>query len=90
MHEHLISDMVELLAKKKVIKPDQQTQAIEVLKKYWEDKIAIVWCDEDVIDRAKEQKIRLSKSKAREILQDMLHHHDCEYGITWGTIDANL
>jgi ribosomal protein L10 len=90
MHDHHLTDMVTLLAKKKLIKADQQEQAIEVLKKYWEDKIAIVWGAEDVIDAAKQQKKRMSKAKAIDILQEMLRHHDCEYGITWDTINANL
>jgi len=90
MYEHHLKDMVELLAKKKVIKPEMKDAALGVLKSYWEDKIAVVWGAEDVVDYAKQQKKRISKAKANEILQDMLRHHDCEYGITWDTINANL
>ena len=60
------------------------------LQKEWKDNIAIVWSTEDVIERAKEQKIKVTKSKAREVLQSMLRGHDCNYGITWDTIDAYL
>jgi len=90
MYDHHLNDMVELLAKKKLIKADQKEQAMDVLKSYWEDKIAVVWGAEDVIDYAKQQKKRMSKAKAIDILQEMLRHHDCEYGITWDTINANL
>ena len=90
MYDHHLKDMVELLTKKKVIKADQQDQAIKVCQKYWEDKIAVVWGAEDVIDRAKEQGKRVSKERACEILQEMLDEHDCNNGITWNTIDANL
>ena len=52
------------------------------------DKIAIIWSVEDVIDRAQENhEIEISLDQARVILHSMEKYHDCEYGITWGTID---
>ena len=90
MYNHQLKDMVNLLLKKKVIKPEQENKALEILRKYWEDRIAITWATEDVIYRAKMLKKRVSKSHARGILHAMLRNHDCGLGITWDTIDANL
>lgn len=88
MYEHHLRDMVKLLTKKKVIKAEQEAEA--VLSKYWEDKIALTWCAQDVIDYAKGYKKRVSKKRAIEILQSILRHHDCEYGVTWDTISSSL
>lgn len=91
MYEHHLKDQVERLIKAKVLKPSDSEKALKVMTKYWEDKIAIVWCAEDVQARAKEQhKGRVSKANAIEILQTMLRRHDCTLGITWDTIDCNL
>ena len=90
MYDHYIVDMVSLFIEKGIITQKQNIKAITVLKKYWEDKIAIVWQSEDIIDYAKQKKKKISKEKAIDILQTMFRRYDCEYGITWDTIDANL
>lgn len=90
MYEHHLRDMVKLLTKKKVIKAEQEAEAQAALSKYWEDKIALTWCAQDVIDYAKGYKKRVSKKRANEILQRILHRHDCEYGVSWLTISNYL
>ena len=49
--------------------------------------IVILWNIEDVISRAKEKGKRVSKKAARIILDDVENYHDCNYGITWETLD---
>jgi hypothetical protein len=46
-------------------------------------KIAVVWCIEDV------QEVRpdLTDEQAWEVLQQVKHTHDCNYGITWDTLE---
>jgi len=58
----------------------------------WDDKrqIAIVWDIDDVIAKAKEREIVVTEEQAFEILTSMKSQHDCNYGITWETIDAHL
>lgn len=73
--------MVRLLEKAK------PSQFKKILNKYWEDKIAVSWCVDDVIGRARAKKVKMSKEKARDILSAILSKHDCCYGITWDTID---
>lgn len=90
MYDHNLRDMVELLIDQGIIKSDLQEETLKVLKGYWEDKIAIVWGSEDVIGYAKDQGKDISEEDARDILQTMFQKHDCEYGITWETINGNL
>ena len=41
---------------------------------------------EDVQEAASEEDIDCSTERAREILADISHHHDVEYGVNWQTI----
>ena len=50
-------------------------------------KESVKWSIEDFIGRAKETGYRISKAKAQDALEDMIHHHDAEYGICWTTLD---
>ena len=52
--------------------------------------LVITWCVEDVLGRAKENEIPCTEEQARVILARMNHGHDCDLGITWGTIDYYL
>ena len=91
MYSHHLRDMLNLLASKHLIADDKIDEGMVILKGYWTDRIAVSWSAQDMIDRAKSQfGRRISKKKACEILQDILSHHDCEYGITWDTIDSHL
>lgn len=93
MYDHHINDMISALENAGLISSKDITinHAKNVLKKYWEDKIAIVWQIEDIIDYAKERGYKkVSKTKAKEILTEIFENHDCCCGITWDTIDAYM
>jgi len=49
-----------------------------------------IWCEEDVIGRAEERGMSITKEQAQSILEQMDANHDAELGITWDTIDAGL
>ena len=49
-----------------------------------------IWCEDDVLGRAKELGIECSREKAREIIDSMDNKQDCSLGITWDTIDYYL
>lgn len=49
-----------------------------------------IWCEDDVLGRAKELGINCSRARAREIIDEMDRKQDCELGITWTTIDCYL
>ena len=49
-----------------------------------------IWCEDDVLGRAKELGIKCSRAQAREIIDSIDHKQDCLMGITWDTIDCYL
>lgn len=48
------------------------------------DTISIIWSIADV----QEVRPKLSKTKCREILQEVLRQHNAELGVTWETIES--
>jgi hypothetical protein len=63
------------------------TSLAEVSVEDPEEIIVERWSIEDVIDRAKERGIKLSKKVAKEILYQIDHKHDACNGINWDVID---
>lgn len=49
--------------------------------------LIITWCVEDVSIRAEDNGVRCTKKMARKILDMMDKQHDCNYGVSWETID---
>jgi hypothetical protein len=49
-----------------------------------------IWCEDDVLELAKEEGIRCSRKHAREIINEIDHKQDCELGISWTTIRVYL
>jgi len=45
-----------------------------------------LWVIKDIKDKAEEEKIELSDEECNDILDNIHHHIDSEYGITWETI----
>ena len=50
----------------------------------------VIWLSDDVISRAHDLNVGISKELAAEILESLEQNHDCNYGITWDHIDAEL
>ena len=50
--------------------------------------IKAVWCMEDVLTRAEENDIKLTREEASEVLGLTYKHHDCNIGICWETLDV--
>jgi hypothetical protein len=67
-------------------------EVIKHLKSYKPDEhiATAIWCEEDVLGRAKERHIPITREQAQEILDKMDIKQDCELGITWTTIDCYL
>lgn len=47
-----------------------------------------LWTDFDIIHRAKENGIKVSKKQAKEIMGIMGRRHDANNGVNWDFIDA--
>jgi hypothetical protein len=67
-------------------------EVIEHLKSYKPNEhIAYtIWREEDVLGRAKELKVKISKAEARDILDTIHSKQDCELGISWTTLDVYI
>ncbi len=52
--------------------------------------IGILWHEDDIIETARKNNHTLSQKDASIILQNLQHNHDCNYGITWETINAEI
>jgi hypothetical protein len=65
---------------------------IEHLKGYKPDEhiATAIWCEEDVLGRAKEQGKKITREQAQEILDTIDRKQDCELGITWDTLDCYI
>jgi len=50
----------------------------------------VEWGTEDLHTQAKYYGMYLSEEDAQQALKDMIQHHDCNYGITWDTINSYL
>lgn len=54
------------------------------------ESITISWNVKDILYRAKDKGLELSKDKALEILHEIKDNHDSTIGINWEVIDAYL
>ena len=60
---------------------------------HWNDgqHVAVaIWCEDDVLGRAKELGYTCSREQAGEMVDMMDNKQDCSLGITWDTIDCYL
>lgn len=67
-------------------------EVIEHLSRYNPDEhiAAALWSEGDVLGRAEELEISITRGEAQDILDKMDHGHDASIGITWDTIDGYL
>ena len=49
--------------------------------------IHIEWSTEDVLQRAKDNDVKLTEDEANSILLEMQREYDADVGINWETID---
>lgn len=64
------------------------TEAIKRLKWAKGQHVALIlWCEEDVVERAKERGVIMGHKYAAEIIDAVDHDQDCSTGFTWDTLD---
>jgi len=90
MRDLQIKAMTADLVAAGLIQEDQAEAAHEALRKHWTDKIAVIWCDDDVSGRAEERDMVISQKTAHEILEGILNRHDASIGVNWDVIDVWL
>ena len=52
--------------------------------------IHIGWSTEDVLQRAKDNDVKLTEDEANSILLEIQRDYDADVGISWGTIDVYI
>ena len=66
-------------------------EAIELLRGFDNQHVAVaIWCEDDVLELAKEKGIKCSRKRAREIIDKVDRKHDATMGISWDTISVYL
>ena len=87
MHTYMLEEMADVLSNQLHI---QSSEALVVLRHYWEDKIAPVWGVEEVYECAHRAEKPITRDLAVDVLQRAFDKHDVEYGISWITLDVTL
>ena len=68
-------------------------EVIDWLSRFYspDEHVAVdVWCVEDVLERAEERGIKISRKEAEEIIDEIHRKRDSTIGINWDVIDAYL
>ena len=79
MHQEIIAAMVRAL--KPTLKDPKRAE--QILERYWQGKIAIVWDLRDVHTAANEREVALTNQEAIKVLQELHHYHNKQCGIKW-------
>ena len=86
MQETIINDMVGRL--KPVLK--DASKAKTILNRYWRTRIALVWMLADVHRAANEREVALTNREAIDVLQQLFHQHNPQYGIKWEDLTTHI
>ena len=86
MDEQHLEQMVRRL--KPAIRDPPKARAI--LKRYWQDKMALVWNVEQVFKAANERGVALTKWEAIKLLQQLHTHHNPQSGIKWEDLTSQI
>ena len=104
MHNTHIEKMARMLEEEGLLCPDMDgietlPRVVEALQRHWEDRIAIVWSVQDVLECAPaydknkdviEGKYTLNTDEARDILKNVGRKHDASKGVSWQTIETAI
>jgi hypothetical protein len=88
MYSHEINEMANELLKAGVVA--DADKAADVLRQYWGDKIALVWCVDDVKSIADSEGIEVTDEEAMEVLLKLKNNHDASRGVCWDDIVYTL
>ena len=86
MHDFIIQAMITAL--KPTLK--SKAKAEQILEKFWQDKIALVWDTTDVHTAANERRVALTREEAVNVLQELHHRHDKQEGLKWQDVTAYI
>ncbi len=67
-----------------------QSEAKQLLEKYWQNKIALVWTTQQVHRAANEKLKALTETEAISILQSVFQKHDPQFGLCWENLTTAI
>jgi hypothetical protein len=65
-------------------------KAESIIKRYFSDKIIIVWKTEDVHRAANELEVALTEKEAMSVLETLHQQHNAQYGLKWEDITTHI
>ena len=83
-------DLTEELMQKLKSALKNNPRALNILKRYWQDKIAIVWRTTDVHRAANELRLALTEEEARTVLETLHRQHNPQLGLRWEDITGHI
>jgi hypothetical protein len=86
MHEYFLKELTQKL--KAALKDNPR--AINILKRYMQDKIAIVWRTSDVHRAANEMEMALTEREAMTVLNTLHRQHNRQLGLRWEDITGHI
>jgi hypothetical protein len=87
MYDYILEEMADAISKEICV---NNADVLNILGRYWKDKIAHVWQVEDVFESARRSGKPITREDAVEVLHEVFDHLDSDLGITWMTLDVAL
>lgn len=87
MNAQFLKEIVDAVFDYPDLESAHDFDVVLALQKKFEDKECIIWGTDDVLCRAKEIGIKITKKQAREILSKTILAHDASLGIRWDSFD---
>jgi IS30 family transposase len=69
---------------------ESRSKAEQIIKRYYRDKITIVWKTEDVHRAANERELALTEKEALQVLQTLHDQHNPQLGLRWKDIWGHI
>ena len=87
MYDYVLEEMADAISKELRV---DNAEVLNILARYWQDKIAHVWQVEDIFESASRAGKPITREDAVEILHEVFDHLDSDLGITWMTLEIAL
>jgi hypothetical protein len=69
---------------------ESRQKAERIIRRYYSDKITIVWKTEDVHRAANERELALTEKEALQVLQTLHRQHNPQLGLRWEDLTGHI
>ena len=87
MHAYMLEEMADAISQKLHMK---NNDVLRILHQYWNDKIALTWHVQDMLNAALNVGKPITQADAGALLYSMFEDHDPDVGISWQTLEIEL